>query len=193
MGRAISFLCGASLILKDTSATTKNIRAYWIKKHQFGRARQIVDWNLIKCSNKNSSYSRNRWLSKFCTGFCGTGEMLEIYIYQTHSNCPRCSTPKESTAHVLQCTNKEASIEWDTNVEALKKWMLQQKISPDLTHIIVSNINAWKYKAPRTHTLPTSPISKTSHTRTRPLEVETLYRRILDKQMELCKKGIPFI
>ena len=92
--------------------------------------------------------------------------MLELYKYQTHSNCPRCNTNNENIAHVLQCPNKQACIEWDKNMEALKQWMLQNKMPPNLTHIIISNtilsntilsnINAWKYKAPHNQILPTS-------------------------------------
>ena len=143
-------------ILKFSTTTT--IRSYWSNKYQFGRYRHIVDWDLRKISNKNSTYSHNRWLSKFCTGFCGTGKMLELYKYQKHSKCPRCNTNNDNTAHVIQCPNEQACIEWDKSVDSLEQWMKKNKMSPNLIHIIISNINTWKYKSPQNQILATTPI-----------------------------------
>ena len=105
-----------------------------------------------KKSFKSLTTSTTRWLSKFSTGFCRVGKMLKIYKYQTHSNCPRCNQPKESTAHILQCKEALACELWDKSIDKLYDWALKQDLSPDLAHHMKTSLHSWKYSQPITCT-----------------------------------------
>ena len=134
--------------------STVHIREFWIQKHQLQHQQFKLDWELKRTSHRNSTKSRNRWLSKHSTGFCGVGKILRRYNYQSHSTCPRCGEPQETTAHVLQCKDESACILWGKEIDKLKNWMLSNKVNPTLCHQIIANLNAWKYKTPKNHHLP---------------------------------------
>jgi hypothetical protein len=77
---------------------TLTIWKYWMKGRKFsGYTESYIDWEITKRSRRNISKSRQRWMSKWLSGFCGVGIMLVKYAFQKHSKCPRCGNDNEST------------------------------------------------------------------------------------------------
>ena len=134
--------------------STLKLRKYWLNKHQLIQWESKIDWELKRHSHKNSTKSRNRWLCKHSTGFCGVEKMLLRYKYQAHSTCPRCGASQESTSHVLQCNDDSACQLWDNEVDTLNKWMIEKKGQPNLAKVIVDNLHSWKYRLPKSNALP---------------------------------------
>jgi hypothetical protein len=87
---------------------------------------------------------RHRWLSKWLTGFCGIGIMLQRYRHQTHSNCPRCGIPNETTAHIIQCQDKGAKTLWQLEICKMEQWMLNNEGHPEMVQFICSRIRDWQ-------------------------------------------------
>ena len=138
--------------------STTQIREFWINKHQLQHNVSRIDWHLKTTSHNNTIKPKNKWLSKHSTGFCGVGKMLVTYKFQTHSNCPRCGVSQETPSHVLQCPSESACLLWDKEIKKLQEWMNKNNFQPQMVKHIIHNLNAWKYRTPKLHTLPVHPI-----------------------------------
>jgi hypothetical protein len=123
---------------------TSIIRKYWIKKRKFSQLSEtFIDWEASKKSRLGIDRSRQKWLSKWMTGFCGVGIMLQRYKHQRHSKCPRCLSDNETVHHVLQCPNLEATQLWSTSLEKLEQWMTTNHGHPELVELIIMGMSKW--------------------------------------------------
>jgi hypothetical protein len=123
---------------------TSIIRKYWIKKRKFSNyTATFIDWDSSKRSRLGLDKSRQKWLSKWMTGFCGVGKMLQRYRHQKHSKCPRCLSDNETVHHVLQCTHDEAKHIWNQSLENLETWMTNNHGHPELIELIILCLNKW--------------------------------------------------
>ncbi len=124
--------------------TQSRLRQHWKKKHKFSPyAERTLDWEVIHRSHKNTSPIFHQWLSKWITGFCGVGVMMQMWKFQNHSRCPRCNTEKEDTSHVLRCPQPDAVQLWHDELRKLDDWMTENKAHPDLQQSIINNLQAW--------------------------------------------------
>ena len=119
---------------------------YWvINKSRFTKESFfLVDWEANKKAMKSVKLSRRNWVTKFESGFCGTGRMLKIWKQRVIDNCPRCGAPNETTTHILQCTSESAQSTGKEAVIQLEAWLLQKKTCPDLRKLLVHMINSWR-------------------------------------------------
>ena len=134
----------SSLIKTMREAITgKPLREYWIQKHHLETTHNNIDWETRKTSIMKLPKNRQRWLSKFATGFCGTGKMLKIYKWQTHTKCPRCLQDNETTEHVLRCQGEQTQEIWESELPVLELWMKKNNIHSELISITTHGIKAW--------------------------------------------------
>jgi hypothetical protein len=89
-------------------------------------------------------YKKRRWLTKFVTGICGVGTILQLWQHQQHNSCPRCGESNESTQHVLTCKNEAATSTWDNAVDNLETWMKDNDGEPHMIHIICDSLRSWR-------------------------------------------------
>jgi hypothetical protein len=134
-------------------------REYWKKKKSLSNyyERQI-DWKLLKKSHNSMDIHRHRWLSKWLTGFCGTGIMLLRYRHQTHSDCPRCGISGESASHIIQCQEQGAKSLWIKEIRSLEQWMLTNQGHPELANTICTTLCDWQTMQSTTTTQPSDGI-----------------------------------
>ena len=118
-------------------------RQYWVRKKNLEGIKHLVDWEMRKKSLQNIPLHLSQWYSKFSSGFCGTGRMLQRNKYQDHSNCPRCNKPNEGTTHVIQCQHELAVELKEEEVEDLTQWMMKEKVEPQLIYIIRTILLHW--------------------------------------------------
>jgi phage FluMu protein Com len=77
------------------------------------------------------------------TGFCGTGKMLQIYRYQTHSKCPRCKEDDQTTLHVIRCKQTDATKIWTKSIQNLEHWMITNLGHPELVELDILGLTIW--------------------------------------------------
>jgi hypothetical protein len=120
-------------------------REYWMKKKSISPyyERQI-DWKLLHKSHLALVNHRHRWLSKWLTGFCGVGIMLQRYRHQSHSDCPRCGITGETTAHIIQCQDNRAKLLWAQEILKIERWMTDNDGHPEMIQIICSILRNWQ-------------------------------------------------
>jgi len=88
--------------------------------------------------------SRRHWVTKFESGFCGTGRMMKIWRQRVIDNCPRCGAANEDTSHILQCTSASEQTVGKKAMQKLEDWLVQKKTCPDLRKLLLHMINRWR-------------------------------------------------
>ena len=125
------------------------IHKYWIRKKKYNINQEInIDWELFARSRMLLSKSRQIWMSKWLSGFCGVGRRLFLQSYQSHSNCPRCNLTNEDTSHVIQCKDVGATLLWEEEINSLQKWMENHGGDPGLTNTICGSLKSWRNHRP---------------------------------------------
>ena len=122
---------------------SNKIKCYWETKRKLGpETSEKIDWEALKKSAKH--YTRGKWLSKYVTGICGVGVMLQLWKYQTHNSCPRCGAENENVEHVVTCKNPDATTTWNEAINKLEKWMKENDAEPHMVTIVCSSLKAWR-------------------------------------------------
>ena len=101
-----------------------------------------VDWNQLQSSLKGTSRNMQIWLSKWITGFMGTGKHLCIIGFQDQNSCPRCSL-FETSDHIIWCQSDSANSVWKTEVELMVNDMLQRQGCSQLIQLLRTHLDAW--------------------------------------------------
>jgi hypothetical protein len=131
-------------LIKD-QVDGKPLLKYWRKKGKLGTAdNSDIDWNGITRAMKTVPLSRQIWVTKQVSTFCGTGVNMKKWGKQDTSNCPRCNIADEDTSHVLKCPAPEAIAVWDTSLAKLAIWMREQQTSDDIIEAICSGLRHWR-------------------------------------------------
>ena len=65
---------------------------YWVfKRKRFNEEGYFqVDWETNRVAMKSVPIGRRQWVTKFESGMCGTGKMMELWKKRLVNNCPRC-------------------------------------------------------------------------------------------------------
>ena len=129
----IRSLLGKTLRQLISSRNTKEYICY--KKKIEPQDFHKVDWDQLQYSVKGTSRNMQIWLSKWITGFMGTGKHLQLIGYQAQNTCPRCLMP-ENIDHILRCQSDSALVLWETEVNLLVEDILQCQGYPTLMRIL---------------------------------------------------------
>ena len=70
--------------------------------------------------------------------------MMKIRKEWTHSTCPLCGAPEETTEHVLLCQAVSATKIWDNSMSKLDDWLTSQKTEPSLQRHILGHLRSWR-------------------------------------------------
>ena len=125
------------------------IRDYWIKKKKFTPyTERWVDWKILHKSINGLNRNRQQWHSKWLSGFCGVGVMMQLYQSHYHSKCPRCLSDRENVNHVMQCPHPKAREKWKETVEKLEIWLVDNDAHPEMKKTIISSLQAWNETKP---------------------------------------------
>jgi hypothetical protein len=109
----------------------------------------LTDWKTQGRAFRSLPLGKQRWLTKHATGHCGVGRMLLHWQWQSHSDCPRCGQPDESTPHLLQCRAHSADGQWKQCLTTLTTWMEEHHTSRDLSRWIAIRLNEWRTNSPQ--------------------------------------------
>ena len=80
-------------------------RAYLVGKKKWSNENfDKVDWKMLDMCLQGKSQGFNIWLSKQCSGFCGTRVQVGYYSGDPDADvaCPNCGE-REDAAHLCQC------------------------------------------------------------------------------------------
>lgn len=84
-------------------------------------------------------------MTKWSSGICGVGSMLIKWKHQSHSRCPICNGPNETTSHVLQCPHHTVNTLWNEELTKLSDWMMNNDGDPNLSIAIIELLRQWRH------------------------------------------------
>jgi hypothetical protein len=114
---------------------------YWEKK--LGQTYGMIDWPIQAAAMSEVSRTRQLWLSKHSSGFCGVGKMMYRMKQWPSPACPRCGL-EEDTEHVWTCQQPEAQQKWEEAVDALSYYLRTQSTKPEISTAIIDGLNGWR-------------------------------------------------
>ena len=88
--------------------------------------------------------SRQQWVTKHVSGFCGTGKMMKRWKQRETAKCPRCDEEIEDARHVWKCQGSGANNVWDSSITNLRSWLEKQKTQPNIAELICDRLTAWR-------------------------------------------------
>jgi len=109
---------------------------------------ESIDWTTIHTVVKGMTIKQWRWMTKFTTGFCATGQMMYQWGQQGLTECPRCGYETETTAHILQCPNSEAQAIVDQNTQELQDLLKNLDMEPNTMEDLSKGFYAWSANQP---------------------------------------------
>ena len=93
---------------------------------------------------KDRRQARRQWVSKFVSGWCATGKMMNIWKQSLTALCPRYNQAVEDNLHILKCLSDRSMDVWDKSVVKVKEWLDSNGTCPDLRSLIVQILHNWK-------------------------------------------------
>jgi hypothetical protein len=119
--------------------------SYWDSKNRFGAGTSaLIDWRSTEKAMKAVSPTRQRWVTKHVSGFCGSRKMLHRWKKCADAICPRCESV-EDAQHVWKCQGRGANDVWEKSIEQLREWLMREKTLPIMTAMICDGLSAWRY------------------------------------------------
>ena len=93
---------------------------------------------------KQCNISRQHWISKLSSGWCGSGKIMKIRREQFTASCPRCSYKTEDTTHILECKSIWDKLAWDASDGKLKEWLERSSSCSALTDLVLTIFGNFK-------------------------------------------------
>jgi hypothetical protein len=121
---------------------------YWERK--LGQSQGMIDWSTTAAAMSESPRTKQQWISKHSSGFCGVGKMMYRTKEWPSPTCPRCDS-EEDTEHVWICQHPEVQHMWETALEVLADWLRTQSTLPELSAAIIQGLNGWRRQSPAEH------------------------------------------
>ena len=133
----------------EDATTGRDMEQYLHSKEKLGQYSSVpISWSALGDAIVSLPTSRRHWWVKQTTGNCAVGTVMLRRKEWTHSRCPRCSTDKETPAHVLQCNTPETAGIWSAAILELYNSLVQLQTHPDVIAIICGRLLQWRSQIP---------------------------------------------
>lgn len=118
---------------------------YWVDK---GRIKQNhvnkIDWKAQEMALKTIKGSRRRTITKWTSGWLGTGKNMKRWGLRYEGYCPFCSFPDESTLHILTCKHNTQQQLWNRLLTEYEVKLKKLDTNYYLQRSIIREIKAWR-------------------------------------------------
>ena len=93
---------------------------------------------------KVNDFAKQKWVSKFMSGWCVTGKMMKFWRQRVAASFPRCNCKVKDVDHVLLCPAVEAVMEWNSSLENVRAWMDANTSCPNLSKSVMHALSRFK-------------------------------------------------
>ena len=104
----------------------------------------LVDWTAQTQATKATTRRRTIGIAKLFSDNCATNERMKEWGFRGSSKCARCNYPVENVTHLLQCSDVDATRDWDAAVDKLDSALCTSRTHPQLRTLINRRLKAWK-------------------------------------------------
>jgi hypothetical protein len=151
---------------------------WWVRNnHVKEAASNLADWEATADLLQHLPLPRRRWVTKTASHNCGVGTTLQLWNFQDHSTCPRC-TATEDTTHVYQCTGHNATEIWNKSIDRLQTYLTTQHTDPELATCLIDCLQRWR-------------LHEKIHLTSYPEDLKQLIREQRDLNWQNLLEGLP--
>ena len=127
----------------------EEILKYWKTHHDFKIENpDNVDWEPLKKAMNRLPIGLKRMNVKFTSGFIGNRHKMHQRKHYPSAKCPHCDFEVEKSSHVLRCNNRNTKIEFNKNINSIRKHLTQQDTFPQLQATIIKILKKWREHSP---------------------------------------------
>ena len=132
-----------------TDIMTSYGHQYWISKERY-QTTDIpkIDWNAQNTAMKSVSKHKQRLISKWCSGWLGTGKNMQRWNLRYKGRCIFCGQDAEDTQHVLTCSHNIPTGVWKDKLKDFDTVLIKNCTSFTLRKAIILELRAWRNKLP---------------------------------------------
>ena len=131
---------------------------YWSQRERISSNNEhLVDYHTLYRGSKAQTLTMRRFASKWASETIGTGKNLKRWNIRYEGYCPYCTSPDETTTHILQCEDTDALLGWEEVIKDLLQYMHKIGTCMKLIRATKYELLAWRYNTalPTLDTYPT--------------------------------------
>ena len=119
---------------------------YWTdEKHRYlPQDINKIDWQSQSKALKTMRTTKQRSLSKWFSGWMGSGKNMERWNLRYKGACPFCSHPRENTTHILKCQHDNPTEEWKNQIKVFDQKLIKLNTNYYLRKAIIYELIAWR-------------------------------------------------
>jgi len=111
----------------------QSAKTYLVQKQLFSPAAfELVDWEAWKSATASLPDQLSMWSGKFISGHCAVGRTMLRWKQWTHSQCPCCALPDETSQHVLLCMDPGLHRVYCSGIDSLRLWLTRMNTDPQI-------------------------------------------------------------
>ena len=133
-----------------TAIMTTKAHNYWIDaKQRYSRADiPSIDWSTQYSAFKSLRSTRQRTLTKWFSGWLGTGINMQRWKLRYSGNCPFCGQNNEDTNHVLLCSHSQSQLYCKEQFKEYDAKLTKCRTTYPLRKAILLELYAWRSQQP---------------------------------------------
>ena len=125
--------------------TSVKAHKYWISKQRYKEEDiDCIEWELQEKAFSSEKSTRQRKLSKWISGWLGTGRNMKRWNLRYKGLCPFCKQEDEDTKHVLRCRHNKPTTHWKTLLKEFDGVLIKQKTCYSLRKAIICELRVWR-------------------------------------------------
>ena len=118
---------------------------YWIQKKRYTKDDiDCIEWELQEKAFSSEKSTRQRKLTKWISGWLGTGKNMKRWNLRYKGLCPFCRHEDEDTKHVLRCKHEKPTNIWNTLLKEFDGTLIKNKTCYPLRKAIIRELGAWR-------------------------------------------------
>ena len=123
---------------------TRRAHEYWMKKNRYKQQDiECIEWQLQAKAFASEKRGRQRNLTKWFSGWLGTGKNMKRWGLRYSGNCPFCGYPDEDTTHILKCQHDLPLKAWKAVLTTFDGKLIKLKTNFQLRKMIIKELRAW--------------------------------------------------
>ena len=108
----------------------------------------LVNWDANQDAFAGFPQMFRLWATKHVSGWCGVNNMMFHWKYSDTKACPCCGAPKETTEHLLLCTNHAMADQWQDSLDGLAAWFETTDTDPQIASFLLRLLRSRSLEAP---------------------------------------------
>ena len=121
------------------------MRQYLVEKKKYHpRAFDLINWDAIQSATESLPHSKQLWLTKHVSGFCGVAVKMNECKKWESPLCPICQKQNENTKHIITCADNRCRNKYQDELKQFVMNLEKIETHPSILQILHSSLQQQK-------------------------------------------------